>query len=273
MIDQPGRFVDGPRRSLRFALSVGGYVVTGAILTWGFGSGKFSLPGNDALIWDRVGDQLRSGVSPYLWPDPTTGFYYAPPWAVLFAAVSWLPVQVVALGIIAAEVAALRYIAGSWERVGYFCWFPLLAFELPSSQINLIVAAGIAAALRGDPRLAVVVGSAKLSPLLSIDRRAIHRTLPVVGLLVVVTLPWASLWVEWIAELVSSYGVNTAPSATIAIPFAARLVGALVLVLVGQPWARGLAAIVALPALYWVSSVMLVSLLPLRRDHESTDAR
>lgn len=147
-----------------------GYALTAVILEWGFSSGKFTIPGGDALIWDRVGDEVRAGISPYYY-DAQASFYYAPPWAVLFAALSWLPVQVTALMMIAAEVAALRYIAGSWLRVGWCLCLPLVAFELPSSQLNLLMAAAIAAALRADPRAAVVMTAAKLSPILAIDPR------------------------------------------------------------------------------------------------------
>lgn len=157
------------------ALAIGGYLVAAVILSWGFTSGKFAIPGNDALIWDRVGDEVRSGISPYYSVEGPGGFYYAPPWALFFAAISWLPAQVTALVMIALEIGALRYVAGSWRRVGYCLWLPLVAFELPSSQTNLLVAAAIAAALRGDSRAAVVMALAKLSPALAIDTRDWRR--------------------------------------------------------------------------------------------------
>jgi len=247
-------------RVLAPLLSLGGYALTLGILAWGFSTGAFHIPGGDALIWDRVGDALRSGAEVYVrTPTLSDTFWYSPPWAVLFAVVSWLPVQVTALAIIVCEVASLRYIAGSWLRVGYLCWFPLVAFELPSSQFNLIMAAAIAAALRGDPRLAVVMGTAKLGPILAI-RDGWRRAVPVGLLLCVVTIPWLGLWPAWVGHLMSSYGANLAPGATILIPFAPRLMVALALVLYGRPWARGLAAMVAVPSLYWVSAVMLLGL-------------
>jgi hypothetical protein len=249
-------------RLAAFALSAGGYVFTLGILAWGFSSGKFGMPGSDARIWDRVGDAIRSGGEVYYRsPTLSDSFWYAPPWAVLFGALSWLPVDVLALGIIAAEIAALRYIAGSWLRVGYLCWLPLVAFELPSSQINLIMAAAIAAAIRGEPRAAVVLGAAKLSPILAIDPRQWRRALPVALVLVAVTIPWLGLWPEWIRHLMSSYGANLAPAATITIPFAPRLAVALALLAFRRPWARGLAAIIATPSIYWVSGVLFLALV------------
>lgn len=249
------------RRGLAFTFSVVGYIVSSYILYWGFTTGAFPIPGADALIWDRVGDELRSGVSPYYQIPGAGGFYYAPPWAVAFAAVSWLPPTVLAWGMIGLEIGALWYIAGSLMRLGWCLMLPLVAWELPSSQTNLIVAAGIAAAIRGDPRAAVVVAAAKLSPILAVDPRSWRRALPVAALLMVITLPWAGLWGDWIAQLTRNVAANIAPS-QIPIPPLPRLVLALGLLLVRRPWARGLAAIVAIPAPYWVSSVLLLALLP-----------
>ena len=249
-----------------FALSGAGYVVAAIILFWGFTSGKFSIPGGDALIWDRVGDEIRNGVSPYYPVSGSGGFYYAPPWALWFALASWLPVQVTAILMTALEIAALRYIAGSWLRVGHCLCLPLVAFELPSSQVNLLMAAAIAAALRGDPRAAVVMAFAKLSPALAIELRDWRRAALLAGVVAAMTVPWAGLWADWAGQLVGSFGQNIGPGATIEIPFLPRLVVALLLVAIRRPWARGLAAIIATPALYWVSWILLLGLLPRPRS-------
>ena len=244
----------------RFALAVVGYALTLGIIAWGMSVGKFTLTPGDALIWDRVGDEIRAGISPYYAVAGSGGFYYAPPWAVLFALVSWLPVQVTALAIMAAEVASLRYIAGSWLRVGYVCWLPLVAFELPSAQVNLLMAAALAAAVRGDPRAAMVMGAAKLSPVLAI-RENWRRAVPVALALGAVTLPVAGLWMDWIRQLGGTYGHVIASGAQIDVPFLPRLAVALVLVATGRRWARVVGAVIATPAIYWVSAVMLLALV------------
>jgi hypothetical protein len=249
------------RRLVGFALAVTGYLVTGGILVWGFTGGAFPIPGADALVWDRVGDEVRAGVSPYYQIPGTGGFYFAPPWAVAFAAASWLPPIVLAWGLIVLESAALWYIAGSWTRLGWLLLWPLVAWELPSSQINLLIAAAIAAALRGDPRAAVVMAAAKLSPILAIDPRQWRLAVPVALALAAITLPWLWLWPDWIAQLLRNISAVNAPS-QILIPLWIRVPIALALVLVRRPWARGLAAIVAIPLPYWVSSVLLFGLLP-----------
>lgn len=250
------------RRRLGLAASAGGYALAATILVWGYSTGRFALPPGDALIWDRAGDQLRAGVSPFFWPDPIKAFYFAPPWALVFALTSWLPVKALSVGLIALEVTGLRYLAGSWRRVGWYLWFPLLSWELPSAQINLIVAAGLAAALRHRPEIAVVTAFAKLSPALAIDPRDWKRALRPAILLAIVTLPFATLWVDWFRQLARAYGTDTAPGASIAIPFAPRLVVAFAILALRRPWARALAAIVALPVVYWVSSILLLALVP-----------
>lgn len=249
------------RQGIGFTLSVVGYIVTSFILYWGFRNGAFPIPGADALIWDRVGDELRVGISPYYQVTGTGGFYYAPPWALAFAAVSWLPPMTLALGMIGLEIAALWYIAGSWMRLGWCLLLPLVAWELPSSQTNLIMAAAIAAAIRGSPRLAVIAAAAKISPILAIDPRQWRRALPVALVLVAITVPWLGLWADWIAQLVRNSSANIA-GAQIAIPLLPRLIVAAALLLLRRPWARGLAAIVAIPAPYWVTSVLFLGLLP-----------
>ncbi len=256
---------DRPRTThIGFALSAGGYVFTGVLLYVLLGSGIFGFPGTDALIWDRVGDEIRAGVSPYYTTTVGYGFYYAPPWAVALALVSWLPPTLTAIAVSGLEVLALRYIAGSWLRAGYLCWFPLVAFELAGSQWNLVMAAAIAGAIRGVPEAAAVMAAAKLSPLLAIDPRQWRRVLPIAVVLVVSTLPWWHLWPDWLGLLTATYGTSIS-AVQINIPLLPRLALAVALVLSGRPWARGLAAIIATPALYWVSSVLLFALIPTSR--------
>ncbi len=64
---------------LGFAFSVAGYMLTAAIFWWGIGAGHFTIPSVDGSVWDRVGDEMRVGVSPYYHVDGFGGFYYAPP--------------------------------------------------------------------------------------------------------------------------------------------------------------------------------------------------
>jgi len=259
---------DRPRRT-QWAIAIGGFAFTAAVMVSFVAIGGWSFPGGDAFVWDRAGDQVRAGISPYLGPPASGSFFYAPPWAIAFALVSWLPVPVVGVAILAAELLALRFVAGSWIRAGYIAWIPLVPLELIGSNWNLVMAAAIAAAMRGDPRAAVVMAAAKLSPILAVDPRTWRLALPIVAILVAITLPWAGLWIDWGHRMVDSYGMNIAPGAQLLVPFAPRLAVALALLAVRRPWARGLAAIVAVPTIYWVSFLLLLALLPRPRSADS----
>lgn len=242
-----------------FALSVGGYLFLAYVLWWGFSSGKFATPGGDALVWDRAGDQIRAGINPFqrVIDNPTSSFWYLPPMGVILSVTSLLPQLVQWAGIIALEVAALRYVCGSWRNVGFAAWFPLVGFELVSGNFNFVIAAGIVAAARGDPRLSTVMSFAKLSPALSIHPRD-WRPAVVTGLVMVaITLPFLWLWPLWFQGITAAYGQPLGPQ--IPVGFLPRLALAGTLLLIRRPWTRALAAVVAIPAFYWITFVMLIA--------------
>ena len=112
---------------VRLALSIYGYLTTAVvILLITFNTAGFA---HDVPIWDRTGDMLRSGASPYgANYDRNLLFLYAPPWALIFAAVTWLPQPVQVGGLFALEILAWRVCAGSWRRVGYLGVFPVFGF-------------------------------------------------------------------------------------------------------------------------------------------------
>jgi hypothetical protein len=246
-------------RLAAFAFSASGYLVTTGILAWGFGTGHFTAPGGDTLLWDRVGDNLRAGLDVYARaPVLTNTFFYAPPWAVIFASVSWLPVELWYFGIVTLEIVAVRYLAGSWIRVGWFCWWPFVAFELPSGNFNLIMAASILAAIRGEPRPAVVMALAKLAPALSLRPRDWRNVLYALVICAVITVPWLRLWPHWVEHMISALSWPTlGPQVPIMLPV--RLLAAGGLLVLRKPWATALAAVVATPAFYYGSLVLLLA--------------
>jgi hypothetical protein len=243
----------------RVALSFGGVAFVVVQLIVGMKAGLFPIPGGDELIWDRVGDSVLTGTPIYyLAPNPTDSFWYAPPLAVLFATVSWLPVVLQHWLFTVLKIASLRLIAGSWVGAGIACWFPLVAFELGGGNFNLLIAAGIVLAIRGRPRLAVLGALAKLGPALAIDPRDWRKALPVALLSLAITLPWLHLWPEWIAHLVANLGFPLGPQ--IPIPFSVRVIAAAALLLISRAgWSRALAATLAIPAFYWGSLVILIA--------------
>ncbi len=236
------------------ALSILGYLVTAGVMAFIYFN--FTGFGHDVAIWDRVGDQVRAGQSPYgLGYDPNDVFLYSPPWALLFAAVSWLPPGVITVALIVLEVLALRICAGSWRRVGYLGLLPFFGWELSIGQINLLIAAAVALALRGDGRWAVLAALAKLSPALAI--REVRRPLIVLAICVAATIPVLGLWEEWVRQLMAATSIVASP-----VPYVVRLAVALGLVLTGRTWARGLAVVVAIPNPTANAYVLLAALMP-----------
>ncbi len=235
------------------------------IVWWGFTVGPFDVPGGDTTIWDRVGDQVRAGVSPYelAAQNPLDSFWYAPPFAVAFALVSWLPTTVVWLAIVAMEIAAVRYLAGSWLGVGILGWFPLTTFELVSGNFNIILVAGIVLAIRGRPELATVMSFAKVSPILSVHPRQWKRAAVVAAVMITMTLPVAWLWVEWLRAVVGSVGTPIGPA--VPVPLTVRLAIAVALLILWRPWSRALAAAIATPAFYYVTFLLVLVILADRR--------
>src|SRR5262249_40860361 len=136
----------------RLAASLTGYAITAFVALFLLTSYP-GWAGRDVDLWLRVGSDVRAGISPYGETGLGTTFYYAPPWALLMGATTWLGKPLFWLATALLEVAALRYIAGSWLRVGYFGLCFLTGAEIVSGAFNLIVAAGLAAAIRGDSRL------------------------------------------------------------------------------------------------------------------------
>ena len=250
-----------PRRHGRWvlALSFGGVAFALVQLIIGMQSGLFPVPGGDERIWDRVGDAIWTGAPIYfLAPVPTDSFWYAPPVAVIFGFLSWLPVEAQHWLFTLVKIASLRVIAGSWVGAGIACWFPLVAFELGGGNFNLLIAAAIVAAIDRRPALAVLGALAKLGPALAIDRRDWRRAGLVLAGFVAISLPWLPLWPAYVAHLAANLGFPLGPQ--VPIPFAVRLAAAVILlVAVRRPWARALAATIAIPAFYWGSLVVLIA--------------
>jgi len=199
----------------------------------------------------------------------TLTFYYAPTWAVAFGLVSWLPPTLLHLSLATLALLSLRYMFGSWRRVGYVAWFPLVAFELAAGQVNLLVAAAIVAGIRRDVPLAIAGVFAKMGPALALDPRDWRRALVWTGVGVALTLPWLSLWPDWVATLVGTAQEPTlGPQLPVSYPV--RLVAAAVLlVAIRRPWARALAGALAVPAFYWISLLLLLAPIAARRGERT----
>jgi hypothetical protein len=248
----------GLRRSrlLGFGLSVGGYLFACLILFIALVSGIVGWTGDVGRLFDPVGDAFRAGLPVYV-RGVETPFFYAPPWVLLFGVLAWLPIPVQVVLIWAANIAALRYMAGSWLRVGWLAWFPLIPLSLLGATLNLAMAGAIVAAVRGGTVLPVAFALAKVSPILAIDPKRWRQVLVVALGLVAITLPWLSLWPAWVGQLAAYAGQSVGP--VVPVPLIPRLAVALPLMALRRPWARALAAAVAIPSFYWESFVVLLA--------------
>jgi hypothetical protein len=129
---------------------------------------RWWIPGGDIRdIYIPAGEAVRAGVTPYVLVGNPIPFFYAPPIAVVFAALSFLPLPMVWALVVIAEFAALRYIARSWWLFGLLLAFPLMPFEIWGGTLNLIVAAAIVAAVRGDAWLVIAGSLMKIAPILA----------------------------------------------------------------------------------------------------------
>jgi hypothetical protein len=210
-------------------------------------------------FFDWAGDAVRSGGDVYAARyNVAEGFFWAPPWAVVYATVTWLPWEAIWAVTAVAELAALRYLCGSWLGVGVALWVPLMPFEFASGNINLVIAAALVAAQRGRPELLAVVSFAKISPALALPPRQWRRFAVIAVVAIAITIPWLRLWPEWIEALLRALG-NGGVGPAIPIPLWLRLALAVPLLLIQRPATRALGAILAIPGLYWQSLVLLLA--------------
>ena len=242
--------------ALSATAAVGGYAFAITLLVVGFANGQWPFPGGDVVdYYARSGDALRNG-GPVYGGDP--GFFYGPPWAVVFAALSWLGPAAIHTAILALDVLALWIIGGrNWRRLGWILWFPLIPFEIAAGQLNLLVAAAIVAAQRGTTWPLAAMSLAKVWPILALPPRYWRGFLVALALIALISLPWLSLWPGWIETLLSRLPHPQGP--VVPVPFVVRAVAAAGLVAVRRPWTRALAAVIASPDLYWGQLVVLIA--------------
>jgi hypothetical protein len=243
----------------QFAAAVTGAILFAIVFHYRSLSG-WDVGSDLRMIYDRAGDALREGGEVY-WRDARwNNYYYAPPLAVLFGAVSWLPLPVLHGLIVAADLACARIITGAWWSAFALGAFPIVPLEVGGGNINLMIGAAIVLAVRGGPAWPLALGSfAKLSPALALHPRALRGFVLTVAALAAITLPWAGLWIDWVRLLIDAYGRDIGPM--FPVPFPLRVLVAVGLLALWRPWSRAAAAIVAIPAFYW--GTMIYAPIPL----------
>ena len=244
------------------AASILGYGILVALLAVGVQSGRFPIPGGDTVNFLDAGMRLRLGGPVYTgdWNQAGT-VYYAPPLVVLFAAFTYLPPWALWVIFAALDFAGLRYLAGSWRRVGWAGLVPVTAFQLASGNPNFaIVAACLAAS--SAPAVAAVAALAKVGPAAAIPLSGWRPALAVVAVAALVTLPWLALWPAWVAYLIAA---PHDPGWPVVVPVLLRLPLVAALVLIRKPWSRALAGALAIPGFYivtlWATIILAARLL------------
>jgi hypothetical protein len=243
------------RRLLAVTFALGGWVV-GLGISAHLATSAGELVGGDLSAYLRVGDDLVAGNRVYVGEIGEFGvFSYAPPWAVLFGALSWIPDALIELMILILSLASIRFVAGSWLWAGLVFWYPVSAMVLHTGNIEFLIAGSIVLAARGHSGPLAFTGLAKLSPFLAVPRSGWREAALVVAIAIVITLPWLHLWQEWVEYLLrqpTTIGIHIGP------PWFVRLPFALLLLLVRRPWASALAVIVAIPSL-WMGTLVIVN--------------
>jgi hypothetical protein len=161
-----------------------------------------------------------------------------------------------AIGMLGFNLVAIRYVAGAWLWVGFVFWYPVSAMHLHSGNIEFLIAAAIVLAARGHAGPLAFTGLAKVAPFLGVPRGGWREAALVVGVAVLITVPWLYLWPEWVEYLLrqpSTIYIHIGP------PWYVRLPFALVLLLVRRPWASALAVVVAMPSLWLGTLVILIA--------------
>ena len=243
-----------------------------ALLGWAVGiitfvvllSGNHLEIGGDLAAYLRAGDDFAAGQPVYVGQIGDAGvFSYAPPWAVLFGALAWVPDIVMQLGIMGLGLVCIRYVAGSWLWSGLVFLYPISVMVLFAGNIEFLISASIVLAARGRAQPLTLMAMAKISPALAIPPRLWRQALVTLAIALLVTLPWLHLWPEWIEYLLrqpAHIAIHIGP------PWYLRLPFALALLLLRRPWASALAVVVGMPSLWLGTLVILQSVARLWLD-------
>lgn len=223
-------------------------------------------PLHDSAAFWLAGVRLREGQPVYGDTGAYLAMWYSPPWVVIMGGLSLLPFTVFEIGLLAGQLLALRFLAGSWVDFGLLCWLPFVPRELATGNMDLLIAAALLVACRAGPSWpASLFAFAKFSPALSLAApRARWREAAVAAaVLVALTLPWLSLWPAWIGSM-----MRAGQELSVEIPLAPRLVVAAVLLADRRPWSVAAAAATATPAFFFHTPVLYLAAARLWLERE-----
>ena len=252
---------------LGIALAVGAWILI-VLLAEPFG--RLWGTGQDARCYwlPSLSDPYRNSS----WTHPTA-YVYSPAFLQLVSPLTVLPWQAfigVWTGIL---ILAIRLLTGPrWLGLGIVFG----AMELAGGNISLLLAVAIVAGFRWPAAWSFVLLT-KVTPgvgLLWFAVRGEWRSLAVAlgataGVVAVSAIALPGAWPEWIEVLARNAG-RDGTWAAIPVPLWARLPVAVAVVVWGartdRRWTVPVAAMLALPALWYGSLSMLLAVIPLRRD-------
>jgi hypothetical protein len=216
-------------------------------------------------------------ADPYLhsdWNDPIA-YVYSPAFLQLVTPLTALPWQAFMAVWAAILIGAAAFLTGP-RLLAAGLLFPFTAMEIAGGNISLLLAVAIVVGFRWPAAWALVLLT-KITPgigLLWFAVRGEWRALLIAGgatvavvVLSVLVMPQA--WRDWIDVIVGNVGKG-GTWASVPIPLWARLPVAVVVVVWGarsdRPWTVPVAAMLALPALWYGGLSMLLAVIILRDD-------
>lgn len=233
-----------------------------------------STGASDARAYWAAGRRLVEGGTLYA---DTAGepfaFLYPPIAAQLVAPLSLLPLPVFGWGIRVLEILCLRYVVGSWRLAGVsmILCLPVVA-EIEAGNINLLIAAALAAAIRGDSRWLVPAAVPKFAALAALpfalarNRRALMLGASgALTLCAVSVLSAPDLWRSYVTFLLHQPSVDWQwYNIGRLVPLPARLLGAIAcaLIAIRRPAFMPVAVALSSPVLWFNSLSVLVAIVP-----------
>lgn len=225
------------------------------------------IVGADLDAYLRAGDDFVAGRPVYIGEiGEFDVFSYAPPWVLVFGALSWVPDMVMQVAVMILGLLCIRYVAGSWLWAGLVFLYPISVMVLLAGNIEWIIAASLVLAAYGRGEPLAFTALAKVAPIFGLRPDQWRQAALVLAVAVIATLPWLHLWPEWVEHLLrqpSSIDIHIAPPWYWRLPFAAALL------LLHRPWARALAVVVAMPSLWLGTLVILAAVVRLWYDQRT----
>lgn len=200
------------RPRLAQAISLALIVISGVTMVALLGRGAVPNDGGgiDGYAYWNAGHQVLIGAPLYGGSSGDLASYLYPPlFAQLMAPFSLLPFVLFLWLWRAIEIACLRYVMGSWRAAGLslLLWWPVFV-ELDIANVNLLIAAAVAATIRGDARALLPSALTKFASLAALpaalrsDRRGVLLGVAVASLACAFSVALApATWADYLRFL------------------------------------------------------------------------